>query len=335
MPLTRFRDALARRLDDTRDAAQQQIPGQNIRNQLPGTAIPPATGSGRGGVTLSDADPADVGTTSSGTAADVSRSDHVHGGGGGGGSLAITDGTTTVSGVDSLTVVGATIADDTGGAATLTVTGGGGGADAVTTPGGVSIPGLASTQDAAGVGGAGTAHEFASGDTAPTWSSAPAVSDVGVTVPSHLYVAPSNGSLYYGTYAWAPSGAFDARMKCVSGCGKNDTFYVGLHIQNSGNSQNVVILLKLASGIFNVETYIANSSYSQQNSVATTAPPSYLRITRDASNNIAWYFSYDGIGWYQISTASFTFTPTQIGFYVQNGAGSAGYCAIDWLRTSV
>lgn len=48
MPLRRFRDAMARRLDETKGAAQENIPAQNVRNQLPGSALPPGGPAGAG-----------------------------------------------------------------------------------------------------------------------------------------------------------------------------------------------------------------------------------------------------------------------------------------------
>jgi hypothetical protein len=78
MPLRNFRERLSKLLDQTRDSAQQNIPAEQVRNQLPSRTLPPATGTSKGGVTLSDSTPASVGTAAPGTAADVSRHDHVH-----------------------------------------------------------------------------------------------------------------------------------------------------------------------------------------------------------------------------------------------------------------
>lgn len=46
--MRRFRDALARRLDETAAAARQDIPAQNVRNQLPGATLPPGGPAGTG-----------------------------------------------------------------------------------------------------------------------------------------------------------------------------------------------------------------------------------------------------------------------------------------------
>jgi hypothetical protein len=49
-----------------------------IIDQIPGSQVAPATASSSGAVTLSDATPEALGVAGSGTAGDVSRSDHVH-----------------------------------------------------------------------------------------------------------------------------------------------------------------------------------------------------------------------------------------------------------------
>jgi hypothetical protein len=131
-----------------RDAAQRDLDATNIRNQLPGKVLPPASATTRGGVTLSDDDPlpsdvaADPGVSSS-----AARADHVHPDAGGGGALSVTDGSATVAPVTDLTLIGATIADDGGGAATLTVTGGGGSGNATSTGAAGSEPGSPATGD--------------------------------------------------------------------------------------------------------------------------------------------------------------------------------------------
>ena len=58
--------------------ANQQVRPAQIVDQLAGSQVAPATGSSGGTVTLSDATPEALGLPSSGTASEVSRSDHVH-----------------------------------------------------------------------------------------------------------------------------------------------------------------------------------------------------------------------------------------------------------------
>lgn len=78
MPLTRFRDSMKRKLDDTHQAAQTNIPAEQLRNQAPSRSVPPASGTARGGVLLEDANPAALGTAAAGTASTASRGDHIH-----------------------------------------------------------------------------------------------------------------------------------------------------------------------------------------------------------------------------------------------------------------
>ena len=109
-----------------------RVPAENIIGQLRGTNLPPA-----------------------GAGVPYAAASHTHPGGG---ALDITDGVTTVTAVTSLTLDGATITDDTGGAATLTVTGGGGGSgvpsgDQVRTVLYENTLGSAGTWDVSGISG--------------------------------------------------------------------------------------------------------------------------------------------------------------------------------------
>jgi hypothetical protein len=63
---------------------QNGIPSAMLRDQLPSATLPPASGTARGGVLLSDANPAADGTADPGTSSAASRADHVHPSGGGG-----------------------------------------------------------------------------------------------------------------------------------------------------------------------------------------------------------------------------------------------------------
>lgn len=48
MPFRRFRQAMTKRLDETAAAARADIPAQNVRDQLPGTTLPPGGPGGTG-----------------------------------------------------------------------------------------------------------------------------------------------------------------------------------------------------------------------------------------------------------------------------------------------
>lgn len=80
--MRRTAQQIGKKLDEAHDAAQQNIPAQNVQNQLPGRTLPPASSTSRGGVLLSDDDPQPVGAADPGTLSAASRADHVHGGGG-------------------------------------------------------------------------------------------------------------------------------------------------------------------------------------------------------------------------------------------------------------
>lgn len=72
-------DAIAKMIEDWWETAKQKgLPAGALRDQVPSAAIPPATSADKGGVILSDANPAATGTAAPGTSSAVSRTDHVH-----------------------------------------------------------------------------------------------------------------------------------------------------------------------------------------------------------------------------------------------------------------
>lgn len=133
----------------------------------------------------------------------------------------------------------------------------------------IVIPGLAATPDIAGSGGAGFAKEFESGDAAPTWSpSAPTTVDVGVTVPSHLYVLSTTSTEYLGLYSWSPAGDFSAIMKMEMGSVQNATGWApGFFITSSGNTERLLMIASFPNGstsyLLQAYTY-ASSTYTQR-----------------------------------------------------------------------
>ena len=78
--MRRFRERLARLLEDTRQAAQRDMPAGALRDQLNQAQIPPATPTTRGGVTLSDSTPEEVtaNTPDAGSTGEASDAGHVH-----------------------------------------------------------------------------------------------------------------------------------------------------------------------------------------------------------------------------------------------------------------
>lgn len=204
-----------------------------------------------------------------------------------------------------------------------------------------AIPGLAGILDRAGIGGAGFAREFESGDTAPSWSLSPAAHDVGVTYPSHLYARTTGVGEHFGTWAWTPgTGAFDLTAK-IAIAGEVDTVPsgIGLHVQNSDNTVRLLCNISAASVAGNT---FASGSYTQRGA-ATVSPAGgnytvpqiiWVRILRDGSNNVSFWFSLNGVLWQRLGTISFTITIARVGFRVAAASNPSVYVA-DWLRSTV
>lgn len=211
----------------------------------------------------------------------------------------------------------------------------------------VVIPGLAGSADIAGAAGAGTAHEFEAGDTAPSWSTAPDTTDVGTTVKSHLYAqVTTNPTTYrYGTFAWSPAGDFDIR--CCLDIALNDytttpDWYCGLLVQNSDDSVMAMTRLRVhtfSAWTKSVESFTYASSTWTQRGVSYTGmqacPKTYLRLKR-VSGTFSFYFSANGLQWVWIASQALTITVTKIGFILYGDANITDATAIvDWLRTDV
>lgn len=204
----------------------------------------------------------------------------------------------------------------------------------------VAIPGLAGSPDIASAGGAGTSEEYDTATTGLTWSSALATEDSNTTALSHLYLKWTDSTARYGTKAWSPAGAFDARAKVALTCDAGiASFY--LIVIDTGNTNRAVVGLDFnysgRSAAISADTF-TSGAYTQRGSTWTVLLDSYmyLRITRDGSNNVSLYFSLNGIIWTLVATVSFTFTVGKIGFLTSNNTGSNNsYAIADWLRTSV
>ena len=205
----------------------------------------------------------------------------------------------------------------------------------------VVIPGLAGSADIAGAGGAGVAYEFDSGASPLTWSAAVDTEDVDSTVKSHLYIQDNGASETLGTYSWSPAGAFDIRMKLKLG-GEVGTsassIIAGLVVGDSAMNNRVVCGLSFVGSsdtwIIQAYTYVP-SSYTQRgaNNVVGTNEI-YLRIVRDGSNNVSFYYSRDGNIWLLIVTQAFTFTAQKAGVRI-SPSSLTETVAIDWIRSNV
>lgn len=205
----------------------------------------------------------------------------------------------------------------------------------------VIIPGMASSPDIQGSGGAGTSREFEAGDTAPTFTTAPAATDVGVTALSHLYVQTIDTTERFATYTWSASGAFDVRCKFAAALaavtGGPD---ISLMVANTGRTDRVLVVCSftLSGGLQpKAFTYTA-STFTQRganNMIQPVGAYVYTRMARDGSNNVSFYCSANGIAWQLIATQSFTFTVGEIGFRFNNTSSTDTRFYIDWLRTDV
>lgn len=243
-------------------------------------------------------------------------------------------------------------ADGSGGAAWEAQTGGeGGGAPAdakyITAAANASlsaeivIPGLAGSADIAGAGGAGTAEEYDTATTGLTWDTTPAVVDSNTTIKSHLYIQNTTANEYFGSKAWSQAGAFDARCKVSIGNDAPGTnAVIRFLVTSSDNSARAGIQFVAEAGSnyirLNAFTYASSTQTNRGGQKNYLPNVLYFRIKRDASNNISFYYSFDGLMWQLIVTQAFTMTVAKIGFSViGNTTGNGGECAIDWLRTDV
>lgn len=205
----------------------------------------------------------------------------------------------------------------------------------------VVIPGLAGSPDIAGAGGGGTSEEYDTATTGLTWDSAPTVVDSNTSVKSHLYVKDANAATKYGYKAWSPAGAFDARCKLSLGADQVGASYeFSLFVSDSSAPIANGLLLAFDNNGSNLNRVlaftVASSSFTQRGSTYSIYMNfTYLRITRDGSNNISFWYSQDGLLWSLIATQAHTFTVAKLGFRIGSGNATAHYGIADWLRTDV
>jgi len=398
MSLARFRDALAGKLEQTKDAAQREIPAGNVRNQLPGRTLPPTgnTGSGYtaaphdhtsdsdGGVLTAPvldsyavleeiaAPSAPAANTlrfyakdksgiteffyknSAGTERDLSTT------GGGGGSLSITDGVTTVSPVDDLSLVGATITDDGGGAATLTITGGGGNSTSTGAAG--SEPGSPATGDLY-LPNNGVVIERYSGAEWTPWGpiyplKAPIDANYAWVNQGGATKDLTSGGIFLQTDA---TGSTNIRIRKKAAPSTPYTiticFIPHFIVTTSADSQNMGLLFresssgKLHTFVYatqnNAELQLWSTKWSDPQNFTghyfanTYTPmlrsggPVFMRIADDGANRICSY-SNDGQHWQVVDTQGRTdfLTANEVGFFVSNnGTGRAtGMQLLSWVE---
>lgn len=201
----------------------------------------------------------------------------------------------------------------------------------------IAIPPLALNHNQPGwpSGFAGILEEYSTSSTGLTWSASnPATHNSNSTAPHHLYVNATDSATRFGTRAWAPSAAFDAR--CHLSLGGIGGWSGGLWVGDTTGSAGVLLAFSLINTGPNAAAYtVASSSLTQRGGTWTIGNNAlFLRISRDGSNNVTHYWSHDGILWTTIATTSFSFTPAAIGYRVSTGAGNQVMIS-DWLRTDV
>ncbi len=211
-------------------------------------------------------------------------------------------------------------------------------------PDAVNIPGLAGSPDTKGAAGGGIELEWDDDNPQFTWTATPDTVDSDTTVKSHLYIKDNADVEMIGSVAWAPAGAFDARIGGV-GLGQSNGastkgYTFGLHIGDSGNAKRLLVNIHVAPSTqiqtIRAFTY-ATGSYTQRGSDWDGRYAPYLRITRDGSNNCSFFFSSDGKVWQHIATQALTLTVDNIGVNFTAGAGNTDEfdAVADWIRTDV
>lgn len=208
-----------------------------------------------------------------------------------------------------------------------------------TLPNSIVIPGLAGSADKKGSGGTNFALEFDTTTSGLTWTpSAPDAYDSNITAPSHYYIRKASTTEQFAFAAYTPAGAFDARMKVSIGRHQTSATVtnIGIILADAGNTNRLLneIIINNATPQIRAWSY-ASSTWTQRGSTINAASPiAYLRITRDASTNIDWMYSYDGLAWILLTELSFTFTPTQIGIRLTTNTTNEYTAFVDWIRAT-
>jgi hypothetical protein len=207
----------------------------------------------------------------------------------------------------------------------------------------IVIPGLEADPSIAGRAGAGFAKEFDTSGDLPTWTpSAPASSDSDTTEPSHYYARSTDTTERLAYWSWSPSGAFDLRCKIALGtesAAAATTGVAGILVMDSTNANRLYNTLARRTGnLFSVEaiTYTGGTGTQRGSSWNIGVNELYLRITRDGSNNVSFWFSTSGKAgtWQLIATQAFTFTVARVGLRMATGV--ANYSVLcDWIRADV
>jgi hypothetical protein len=208
----------------------------------------------------------------------------------------------------------------------------------------IVIPGLAAHGSIAGLGGGGITEEYDTTTTGLTWSpTTPSTVDSDTTVPSHLYLTwTGSGNVEtLGLRSWSPAGAaaFDARMHVAMQKAISNNASVGLIVTDSGDSNRSLMQLTMGTTSLGAEAFTYGSgAYTQRGSTWTSLGQGkdyYLRITRDGSNNVSFYWSGSGRIWTLVATQAHTYTVANIGIRLAENGTTTILAISDFLRTDV
>ena len=204
----------------------------------------------------------------------------------------------------------------------------------------IAIPTFEINADIASNFGTTIIEEYGGGSSGLTWNVAPNVEDVNSTRPSHLYANSVTSVERFGLRTYAPSGTFDVRTKIAYGIATFNSVdtSVSLMVTNSDNSDHILMAFVNQSGttqmVVQGYTY-TGAAYTLRGTSSPRSNVQYLRLTRDGSNNIKFWFSANGIIWNQLgSTIAFTFTVAKVGYRFDTHDTSTMEFYSDWLRCS-
>jgi hypothetical protein len=205
-------------------------------------------------------------------------------------------------------------------------------------------PGLLYSADAAGWyqgAAAVVSYEFDGGSSPLTWSAAVDTESVNAAAyRSKLYIQDNGGTESLGTFSWSPAAAFDIACKVALGTElgtSGSSPSIGLVVGDSAmNNRGMIHLVYNGTNDrFEIAAWTyAAASYTQRGATVTgIGGQVYLRITRDGSNNLSFYWSSDGIMWILMVTQALTFTQAKAGLRM-DAASTVTNVTVDWIRTT-
>lgn len=208
----------------------------------------------------------------------------------------------------------------------------------------LEIPKFLSDIDVPGTLGGSFAEEFGDTTTGLTWDPSAPTTDEHTTVLHHLYATWADATARYGYQTWAPTGAFEAIAKLTVGA-DGDVASGGLFITDSaaiGSATGALVLFEvdITGATMQVKAFTdASGTFTQRGSTWAVGMRDYMyvKITRDASNNLGLYFSANGRSgsWVRIASQALTFTVAKIGVRLAATSTGTHYFICDYIRGKV